>query len=57
MRYYLLFDRNVVQVEAPVTVSTFDSSNFEKKRKRDEEDYDVDEVKESIAHRKSSVFG
>lgn len=45
IRYYLLFDKNVLPFEQPVT-RALDTVDFEKSRKKDEDDYDLDEVKE-----------
>ncbi len=56
IKYYLLFDKNVIKFDAPVAHCE-DGLIFEKQRKKDEEDYDVDEVKEWISQRKNLVFG
>jgi hypothetical protein len=56
IRYYLLFDKNTIQFDKPVTLS-FDNINFEKNRKKDEEDYDLDEVRDMIIHRKNLEYG
>jgi hypothetical protein len=58
MRFYILFDKNVVPCENPVTaITSKDAQNFEKNRKKDDEDYDVDDTKEAIIHRKNAPFG
>jgi hypothetical protein len=56
IRYYLLFDKNVIPFDMPVT-KTFEGTNFEAARKKDDEEYDLDDIKEQIATRKGLIFG
>lgn len=56
MRHYLLWDKNVVKFEKPVAFIQ-NEVPFETLRKKDDEDYDIDEIKENIVHRKNMVFG
>jgi len=55
-KYYLLYDRNAVPAENGVT-NKFDHMNFEANLKKDEEDCDIEVIKETIAQRKNIVFG
>ena len=56
IRYYMLFDKNTVQFDNMVT-QNFDHVNFEKQRKKDDDEFDLDEAKENIVQRKNIVFG
>lgn len=56
IKYYLLHDKEPIKFENSIT-QTFDHVIFEKNRKKDEEDYDIDEVKETIVTRKNIVYG
>lgn len=56
-KYYLLNDKNAIKYEKGVTHEELYSINFEGANKKDEEDIDVDQVKESILLRKNIVFG
>lgn len=56
MRYYLLHDKNPIPFDHSVT-QTFDHLNFENARKKDEEEIDLDDVKEQIITRKNLVYG
>lgn len=40
-----MFDKNVIPFDQPVT-KPFDTINFEAARKKDEEEYDLDDIKE-----------
>jgi hypothetical protein len=54
-RYYLLNDKNPIEFHKKVT-NDF-SKDFERMRKKDEEDIDIDEVKEILIGRRNIVFG
>jgi hypothetical protein len=56
MRFYMLYDKNALVFEKPVAVAP-ENVLFEKLRKKDEEEYDIDELKENVAYRKNLVFG
>lgn len=51
-----MYDKNVIPFDQPVT-KTFETVNFEQARKKDEEEYDLDEIKEQIQGRKGLIFG
>ena len=55
-RYYLLNDKDPVEYKKPVT-KKFDHINFEEARRKDEDEVDIDDVKEMVAARKDIVFG
>jgi hypothetical protein len=56
IRYYILFDKNPIEFINSVT-QPFPGIDFEKSRKRDEEDFDVEEMKENISNQKNIVYG
>lgn len=56
IRYYYLHDKNPIHFDHSVT-QKFDNINFESLRKKDEEDIDIDEVRDQIGSRKNVVFG
>lgn len=52
----MLNDKNPIRFDHGVT-QVFDQVNFEANRKKDEEDIDVDEVKDDIILRRNLVYG
>jgi hypothetical protein len=55
-RYYILNDKNTVNFDHPVTVK-MDHINFEQNRKLDDDNLDIDEIKEAVYSRKNLVYG
>lgn len=56
IKYYIENDKNSVDFENMVT-QKFNHVNFEQARKKEEENNDMDEVRDPISNRKNIIFG
>lgn len=56
LKYYIQNDKNTVNFDHSVTVK-MDHVNFEQGRKQDDDNLDVDEIKEAVTSRKGLVYG
>lgn len=56
IKYYIHNDKNPVNFDHPVTVK-MDHINFEQNRKIDDDNIEIDEIREAVVNRKSLVFG
>lgn len=54
-RYFFINDKNPIQLSKMVTQTI--NRDFERSRKRDEEDIDIDEIKEMIVSKRGIIFG
>ena len=55
-RYFYLNDKNPLDVGNKKVTTDF-NKDFERSRKKDEEELDIDDIKEMILNRKGMVFG
>lgn len=57
LKYYLLNDKAQVPITDKSVTNSFAHINFEEANRRDEEEIDIEVVKDVISNRKSIVFG
>ena len=57
MKYYLLNDKAQVSLTDKSVTNSFSHVNFEEANRRDEEEIDIDVVKDIINNRKNIIYG
>lgn len=56
IKYYIQHDKNPIQFDQPVT-QNLSHIDFEKNRKQDDDNIDIDDVKETVLTRSKLVYG